>query len=300
VYFFSSTGFVSKHALSWRSEKVEQRPVKMDRWRTWNAQKLPGRAVNRYVRGWVRREAERNGLCSIEVHRTACIVTHPPGGERANMALVVPANEQLHGTRFTPEQCWKYLHGDPVKGRWDKDFVVYPTQSIDGLVTEFGGEELRMTLEAVPADAHGRRAPVGTAVVTPASHELRELYTYLIHTCAPMHRLLEPSEWQFQIRSAYFAAFDAAHQGTFDTIAMPLLGAGARGAPMGDAMRVAAGAAVSWRAKENGPSLTCRFGVQDSTGAHALVEAIEDAIRAENGKGTTFDLKLPPPAERWT
>ena len=69
---------------------------------------------------------------------------------------------------------------------------------------------------------------------------------------------------------------------------------------MGDAMRVAAGAAVSWRAKENGPSLTCRFGVQDSTGAHALVEAFEDAMRAENGKGTTFDLKLPPPSERWT
>jgi O-acetyl-ADP-ribose deacetylase (regulator of RNase III) len=275
----------------------------MDRWRTWNAQKLPGRAVNRYVRGWARRSGDLNTLSSIEVHRTACIVTHPPGGEQANQALVNPANEQLAGTRFTPEQCWTNLHGDPVKGRWDKDFVVYPTQAIDGLVTEFGGEELRLALDAVPADANGSRAPIGTAVVTPACHELRELYTYLIHTCAPMYRLVEPPTWERQIRAAYFAAFDTASSRGWDTIAVPLLGAGARGAPLGDAMRAAAGAAVAWRGSGGGPPLTARFGVQTSTSAHALVEALEAAfdvdVTASDGSAS-FDLLPPPTTQRWT
>ena len=89
----------------------------MDRWRSWNAAKLPGRAVNRFVRGWT-----SPGL-TIEVHRTACIVTHPPAGERANDALCVPANERLAGTRFSPEECWRNLYGDPTTGRWDKDFA---------------------------------------------------------------------------------------------------------------------------------------------------------------------------------
>ena len=45
----------------------------MDRWRTWNAQKLPGRAVNRFVRGWI--STRGVGLSAVEVHRTACVVT---------------------------------------------------------------------------------------------------------------------------------------------------------------------------------------------------------------------------------
>ena len=59
----------------------------LERWKTWSASKLPGRAVNRFVRGWA---VPRLSL-SIEVHRTACIVTHPPGGEGANDALCNPA-----------------------------------------------------------------------------------------------------------------------------------------------------------------------------------------------------------------
>ena len=115
----------------------------MDRWRSWNAAKLPGRAVNRFVRGWVSRRL------TIEVHRTACIVTHPPAGERLNDALVNPANERLAGTRFTPDECWRELYGDPLTGRWARDYATYPLQSIDGLVTEFGGDGLQRELEAV-------------------------------------------------------------------------------------------------------------------------------------------------------
>ena len=88
----------------------------MQSWRAWNAAKLPGRAVNRFVRGWV---GER---LTIEVHRTACVVTHPPGGERANRALVNAANERLAGARFTEDECWRELYGEPA----DRDAYVRP------------------------------------------------------------------------------------------------------------------------------------------------------------------------------
>ena len=252
--------------------------------------------MNRYVRGWVGR-ASALGLAAIEVHRTACIVTHPPGGEHANRALVNPANEQLVGTRFTPAECWTNLHGDPVTGRWDKEYATYPHQAIDGLVSEFGGEELRMVIDAMPADATGRRCPVGAARVTPACHELRELYTHLIHTATPSFRTLDVAEWERQLSSAYHAALDTAHAERHTAIAMPLLGAGAKGAPVADAMRAAAMAAVSWRATDEQPSPICRFGVQSSSAAHALVDALEDAMAEVDAD---FELQAPPPADRWT
>jgi len=257
--------------------------------------------VNRFVRGWVGRGSALGG---IEVHRTACIVTHPPGGELNNHALVNPANESLAGTRFTPDECWRNLHGDPTTGRWSEDFAVYPTQVVDGLVTEFGGEALRVVLESQPADAQGRRCPVGNAVVTPALHELRELYGSLVHAVPPFRRGLDPSVWSDQLVATYHAAFDAACRNGLTTLAVPLLGAGARGALKGEAMAVAAKAAVTWRMQDPGPreaAPIARFGVQDSTTAHRLIDALKDAMRdssADCGEG--FDEQEPPTAERWT
>ena len=289
----------------------------MQRWRAWNSQKLPGRAVNRYVKGWVQDNALcRNALTAIEVHRTACIVTHPPGGEDAKQVLINPGNETLAGTRFTPEQCWKELHGDPTTGRWSEDLAVYPHQSIDGLVTEFGGDELRVALEALPQiNAHGHRCPAGGAVVTEAYFELRELYGALVHAVAPMYRLLEHAEWKDQLLATYHAAFDASERSGAASVAVPLLGAGARGAPTEAAMQVAAEAAVSWRSAAGGETtLTARFGVQDSTTAHALVAAV-DAAAARNvcqtdsgngadnaddaAPGAVFLAAPPPPKGRW-
>lgn len=280
----------------------------MDRWRTWNAQKLPGRAVNRFVRGWVGRGRR---LAAIEVHRTACIVTHPPGGEHASAALVNPANERLVGTQFTPEECWRILHGDPTTGRWDKDFVTYPHQAIDGLVTEFGGDGLRLALAALPADAHGRRCAVTHAVVTPTFDELRELYESIIHTAPPMHRTLPAEEWAASLTQTYHTVFDTAQRHGLTTLALPLLGAGANGAPKPDAMRVAAEAAVSWAAQaESGwsveaPPPVARFGVQTSSEAHALVAEVDAAIEAaagedaEGGFAEATDVVPPGLSDRW-
>ena len=272
----------------------------MDRWRTWNAQKLPGRAVSRWVRGWVATHC--GTLAGIEVHRTACIVTHPPGGDRANDALVNPANEQLAGTRFTPEECWKNLHGDPTTGRWDKEYATYPSQAIDGLVTEFGGDALRIALEALPVDGEGSRCPTGGALLTPATSELCELYKSLIHAVPPFRRGSEASDWAEKLQRTYHSSFDvAAHRG-LEALAVPLLGAGARGASVSEAMSVAASAAVSWRAgnaTSSGPPPLVRFGVQDSSTAHALVAALEEKMTGADGFQKGSPPEVESPAGRW-
>jgi O-acetyl-ADP-ribose deacetylase (regulator of RNase III) len=273
----------------------------LDRWRSWNAAKLPGRAVNRFVRGWA------SPRLRLEVHRTACIVTHPPG-VTPNDALVNPANERLVGTQFSPEECWKELYGDPVQSRWDRDFATYPFQSVDGLVTEFGGEELKRALEAQPKGADGVRCQVGGAVVTRQCGELDEIFRGIVHAVPPFYRLApDPDAWAAQMTLTYHSAFDAAQQAGFTTLAVPLLGAGARGAELEEveALRAAAHAAVSWQGSDSAvgrdglPPLTARFGVQDSTTAHGLADAIEDAI-CELAPAD-FEVVAAPPKgeERW-
>jgi len=280
----------------------------LDRWRSWNAAKLPGRAVNRWVRGW------RSDRLAIEVHRTACIVTHPPGGEKVpNAALVNPANERLEGTNFSPEECWSNLYGDPVQGRWDKEFATYPFQAIDGLVTEFGGDELKQALRAQPADTEGVRCPHGSALVTRSIGELSELFDAVVHVAAPFYQPPRAEGYRELMTAAYHAAFRAALCEGLHSLAVPLLGAGARGVdlPRAEALAICARAAVSWEgaAASGGsspsppenpaePGMTLRFGVQDSTTAHALADAIEGAIEES---AIVFESIAGPPrgSERW-
>ena len=96
--------------------------------------------------------------------------------------------------------------------------------------------------------------------------------------------------------------------------------AGVRGVdlPRDEALQAAARAAVSWAvlrgaavadAGGGGRAMTARFGVQDSVTAHALSDAVEDAIGeavAERGAGggalsPLFQAAEPPPkaSERW-
>lgn len=201
-----------------------------------------------------------------------------------------------------------------MTGRWDRDYATYPFQSVDGLVTEFGGAELKLALEAHHADpVSGVRCPVGSAKVTRRCGELAELFDAVIHAVPPMYRLMpDARSWVEQTTSTYHAAFDVAQREGLATLAVPLLGMGARGAdvPKPTALKVAAHAALSWRGGRSGRSghgghgghgrrLTARFGVQDSTTAHALSEAIEDAIGVM--EGISVEPIAPPPKaeERW-
>jgi len=294
----------------------------LERWKTWSASKLPGRAVNRFVRGWA---VPRLSL-SIEVHRTACIVTHPPGGEGANDALCNPANERLQGARFTPDECWTELYGDPTTGRWDEKFLTYPFQSIDGLVTEFGGAGLRAALEAQPAGEGGVRCQVGRAVATASHGELRELYPVaIVHAVAPFApHAAAASEggggeggfgegaWERGTVDAYRAALSAAEAEGVASLALPLLGAGVRGIdlPLDESIKVAARGVVGWRSYEapaGHPPMTVRFGVQSSSTAHALSAALEaclgEAAQGASAEQGGFEVVAPPqgesPQARW-
>eukprot|EP00908_Phaeocystis_cordata_P024281 Transcript_675.p2 GENE.Transcript_675~~Transcript_675.p2 ORF type:complete len:174 (-),score=52.46 Transcript_675:43-564(-) len=164
------------------------------------------------------------------------------------------------------------------------------------------------------ARAEGVRCPTGGAVVTRSHGELLELYSALVHAVPPFYRgPQEAEQWEAGLTAAYRSALDAAAQYKLGTLALPLLGSGARGAgaelPIADALRVAAGAVVGWPgdaangadadadATVAGLHLTARFGVQDSSTAHALADAVEAAI-ARDGLRAHFAAASPPPKER--
>lgn len=184
----------------------------------------------------------------ISLHETPCIVTSPPG--RCD-GLVNPANELLQGTLFTPSECARYLLSETI---------IYPPQAIDGIVTELGGAALADALLAMPMLAHGRRCPTGSAVTTPAYGELLACFTHIVHACAPFYG---SAEWRDALRSCYHAAFDAADDAGCAVLAVPLLGAGARGAPAAEASRVAAEAAAHWMPSRSEGSASASAGLQD-------------------------------------
>ena len=204
---------------------------------------------------------------SVEVHVTPCIVTMPPGDDCS--VLVNPANERLVGTQFSPSEANAELLGSGI---------IYPPQAVDGLVTELGGPELRAACEA-----HGA-CEAGSAVVTAAFGELLVCYQHIVHTVAPFYG---SPEWAAQLRGAYRAAFAAAAslETPASVIAVPLLGSGARGAPMGEAAAVAASALLPWgpwgrpAAGHGKGGIDCvRFATQDDQRADALLAALQPVL----------------------
>jgi O-acetyl-ADP-ribose deacetylase (regulator of RNase III) len=196
------------------------------------------------------------------------------------VALVNSANEGLSGTQFTPSECSRFLSPGTT--------IIYPPQSVDGLVTELGGSSLAAACERVP------HVPTGGAALTPAFGELLNSFSYIVHACAPFHpgEASGPGErarWRHLMRTCYHAAFDVAHVQGLGVLAVPLLGAGARGAPVKQAAAVAAAAAVHWRPKglgeqddaATGPSSRVRelrFAAQHPETARILAEAFDAAL----------------------
>jgi O-acetyl-ADP-ribose deacetylase (regulator of RNase III) len=198
----------------------------------------------------------------------------------------------------------------------------------------------------VPTQEHGGvRCSAGAAVLTRSHGELKELYGALLHAVAPFY----PGEteaaaeaageaargdgegaaagWEATLTRTYRASLDEAVRHGLRSVAMPLLGAGARGArgelEIAEALRVAAGAVAGWCDASEGSSgdggdgggggcgdgdggggdgaasrmLTVRFGVQDSSTAHALCDAVAVAVAREE-----LGLFAPAPSplkERW-
>ena len=214
----------------------------------------------------------------VELYLTPCIVTFPPGGKCD--ALVNPANERLVGTRFTPGECARYLAPGTT--------LIYPPQCVDGLVHGARGdssvprdsEALAAELAALPiVEGDDVRCPTGGAVATAAHGEMRVCYSHLIHVAAPF---FQNERWRELLHSTFTNAFVVAESIGVETVAVPLCGAGARGAPESDAAAVAAVAASDFLAES---SLRCvRFALLETAQAQMLAEELDrtGCVRVED------------------
>lgn len=123
--------------------------------------------------------------------------------------------------------------------------MLYPSQSVDGVIHALSGTALRDLLEAVPsrgADAAGQplRCDVGDAVITPAVGGSRDAFDWIAHAVPPFW---SDEHWESRLRSSFVNSLvGLCRRLPLDAslwVASPLLGAGARGAPPEEAARVA-------------------------------------------------------------
>jgi len=170
-------------------------------------------------------------------------------------ALVVPTNERLCGTQFAHFPKGGPTPAAPVIGERDYDRprserLLYQCESVDGIVTEFGGAAYDSAVADLPViggDAdYPVRCPTGKAVkVHLATGPLASFRDGLILSVPPFYS--SPS-WRGQLSDAYAHAF--ALGPPTRVVATPLMGAGTRGAPVAEAAAVAAEAAAKCLAAE--------------------------------------------------
>jgi O-acetyl-ADP-ribose deacetylase (regulator of RNase III) len=140
-------------------------------------------------------------------------------------------------------------------------------QSVDGVVDRLGGTSFRADLHAWlrggRAKDQGVLCPVGEAASAPSpvDSDLHALYPLIVHTATPTwprrgtKEVEEHRQWEDRLFSCYqngFSAAAASHSSSICRhleIVSPLLGAGTKGAPVGEAARVAANAIAAWLLK---------------------------------------------------
>eukprot|EP00559_Dactyliosolen_fragilissimus_P002519 CAMPEP_0184867332 /NCGR_PEP_ID=MMETSP0580-20130426/26098_1 /TAXON_ID=1118495 /ORGANISM="Dactyliosolen fragilissimus" /LENGTH=146 /DNA_ID=CAMNT_0027367555 /DNA_START=284 /DNA_END=721 /DNA_ORIENTATION=+ len=133
------------------------------------------------------------------------------------------------------------------------DGMMFSSNVIDGIVHQLGGLELAWHCFNVPSQNEiGEKCPVGSAVATPAGGRLSDEYDAIIHTSPPFFKHHDDAEKFLHIcyRKSLQTAFDEANlfrEGNNSLrVALPLLGAGCRGFPIGKALKVAAHESVRW------------------------------------------------------
>jgi len=257
--------------------------------------------------------ALRHGRRAAQVWLTKDVVTSPPGGF-CNV-LVNPGNEKLVGTRLPYFPRGGPVPEDPVdtRARTERDWLppgfvtqwggmevgaklVYPIQTVDGMVSMLGGWGLRRACQALPEQAPGGiRCPVGEAVVTPATGRLGEYFRHIVHTVPPFYDAgddgLPSPGWTAALercweRSLDLAARQPVPSGEEPSIAAPLLGAGARGAPPEHAVALAARAVIAWlQSTRDTHGAELRLVVQRESEAEALNNALEAALAGARHAG---------------
>lgn len=155
--------------------------------------------------------------------------------------------------------------------------MLYPASVIDGLVHQLGGMKLALECKLIGSFAG---CPTGTAVSTSHADEaLKMSYDQIVHTAPPFYKQDEHSIEM--LNKCYVAAFDVAFEKAAK-VACPLIGAGARGFPVKDALNVAVTESLTWKdfeENEVGVEKRLLFGIPDVAVAEEFVEALECAER---------------------
>lgn len=244
-------------------------------------------ASARMLRSW----ALQSGL-RIELHLTPDIVSLPPLASRSSRAptssgrtaLVNPANEALVGTRLP----YFPMANEPPPGLQHSHWcgmeagagMFYPMQVIDGLVHQRGGRALLEACQRLPEVGSGIRCRVGGAVVTEATGDLRVAFDRVVHTVPPLYGA---NGWAALLASCYSSALAAAWcEAAADVVIFPLLGAGARGAPVVAAAQTAAAAVCGAPSppQTGGLARVVCFGVREEAVAAELEAALNEAALA--------------------
>lgn len=253
--------------------------------------------------GPVHRLAEYAGG-RLELWLTPCIVTMPPPN---STHLVVPSNERLVGTQFShfpvggPTPSAPYIGSPPTPPDDDEntfssqnnydtliaDYILYASETVDGTVTEYAGPDFERQVhkhcpivQDLSETLYPIRCPTGQARNIPSVGYLKQNFDGLILTVAPFYN--DP-QWERLLESAYTHAIQLArnhpnddnYPRTADTatsLATPLLGAGARGAPTQEAARVATNVLMTSLEKET-------FGRDDLTAKHDDIDDSPNIVR---------------------
>lgn len=244
-----------------------------------NASRMTSRALRPALRGsWTGRAGLR-----VECHLVPDIVRGSPVLARAG-ALVTPANERLAGTQRSYFPRGGPCPPPPPAGLATSEWggmeagpnMVYPTQCVDGAVHAWGGAGLKEACRAA-----GGRCAVGGAVATPARGRLAEHFSTVVHAVAPFR---SDPRWRALLEETYATALRVAVGGGARAVALPLLGAGARGAGVEEAAEVAAGAVAAF--EHDATVLLC---VVDPAVAGTLMAQLDlvlavDAAAGEDGR----------------
>lgn len=240
--------------------------------------------------------------CVIELWLTPCLVTMPPPNATG---LLVPSNERLCGTQFShfprggPTPTRPVIGDDPSKQRRQRqpkesqaqcyhassDEILYPCESVEGVVTELIGPELQNEIQRqLPnlsdAEEYPVRCPTGSAKRMNCVGSLKQNFHYLVFAVAPFY---SHRQWETVLESAYREAFDL----SCGVLATSLLGAGTRGIPIEEAARVAASTSVEWfiNKEENDNYTSLPDGNGGDTPPSSFLEAIQFAVQDEDIAG---------------
>ncbi|GAX14494.1 hypothetical protein FisN_11Hh045 [Fistulifera solaris] len=233
----------------------------------------------------------------IEIWKTPCIVSKFGKQSEANCSILVnPANPQLSGVTQFPY----FPRGGPVPKRpprisahhimgyvteWGGmdvgNGMLFPVSVVDGLVHLHGGWKLQAECKWLNMKHGGEPCPVGSAVKTSAGNAtLAEHYDTIIHTTPPFYQHHEESERRLAdcYQSALKIAFTQ-HKNGVRRVAIPLLGAGARGFPLDVAVQVAGENVWNWCNQKDTASLyhdeqVAAMGVLEETVAEELIKVL--------------------------